>query len=200
MTSSDHRLAPRRRLHAPANPNHALPQKPAKRKSSGHELLASVQVIPLPPLPIAAHLPLQPPRYCGQAHGTPILRRARQPLRLFSTNLSPQSFPAPAPGSTPVSRSCASSKRSMETAAAVSKSCASSFAAASVARTGPANVLLPFLRRARQPLPFFCTGMICPKIQSGKLRTSNFCTRRVKAASSKCNLSHVLPLAAVILF
>ena len=129
-----------------------------------------------------------------------ILRRARQPLRSLSTDmLGPNalaSLAARTPGT--LSRSCTSCKRSMEIAAAASSSCASCIAAASVARMGPANVLLPFLRRARQPSPLFCTGMIYAKRQSGKLRTSNFCTRRVKAARSKCNLSHVLSLDAVL--
>ena len=48
---------------------------------------------------------------------------------------------------------------------------------------------------SRQPSLLFSTGMICAKIQSGRLRTSNFCARRVKAASSNCNLSHVLSQA-----
>ena len=61
--------------------------------------------------------------------------------------------------SEPNSLSKTSCKRSLETAAASSICRASSFAATSVARSGPLNVLPSFLRRARQPLASFCTAI-----------------------------------------
>ena len=88
---------------------------------------------------------------CGPLNVLPsFLRRARQPLASFCTAGTE---------SEPNSRPKTSCKRSLETAAASSICRASSFAASSVARSGPLNVLPSFLRRARQPLASFSTAM-----------------------------------------
>ena len=92
----------------------------------------------------------------------PAVSDQRQLLDRLSCEHHFESRPAQVTAGTesePDSLSKTSCKRSLETAAASSICRASSFAATSVARSGPLNVLPSFLRRARQPFASFCTAI-----------------------------------------
>ena len=103
-----------------------------------------------------------------------MVTRTRQPLPCWDTEGAGKAQRAPRR-----SRAWTSLKRSMDTAAASSNCCLSSFAAASVVRVGPLNVVSPFLRRAHTPLAVFSKD-----ISFYNLWSSNFSPRRPKTAGS----------------